>query len=403
MLPSFYRINHFIKKEMQMKKLLLFVVSLSLMGLMTADRAQAQEELEISGHANVVSGWQRPMGGRPVSGTEGILNDGLAVPGAASTDTFGFFVDEVEVDLARSFGENIRVRADLDLSAHRADANNSGNATGFVGLEQGYVTFNVPVGNGGEFLIGRFNSGIGLDGADRNDLSTISFNTVHRTLLPHNLTGARFWYGVNDNWSLDFSVVNDLNDSFGTTDMPSLGLDVNWTNGDEGRQTWVRISGAGGPETAAKKRYSFLGDLSANIAAGESFDIGIEGTYRQDNAAAGAADNAQYMAGVLQVGYAFSDIWDGTLRYGFTWDLDGDGAGAGGGSAVGSANPLAANTIAVVGLGIDGTQHDLSLATGYQITDGAKFVLEGRMDLTRPAAGGTGFTPGFAGGFLYSF
>ena len=379
-----------------MKKLLLIVVSLSLMGLVAIDNVQAQEELEISGNVNVVTGWQRASK-NAVSGASGILNDGLAGPGAVTTDVFGFALDEVEVDLARSFGENIRTRADIDFTAHRADANNPGAAQA-VGLEQGYVTFNVPVGNGGEFLIGRYNSGIGLDPIDRDELSTISFNTIHRSLLPHNMTGARFWYGINDNWSFDLYLVNSLSDSF-ATDIPSFGFDLNWAKGDEGRQSWVRFSGAGGPESALKKHWSFLGDLSADVALGEAFNFGLEGTYRQDNATAAAADNAQYFGGVLQLRYAFSDIWDGTLRYGFTWDLD-----AGGGAAtVGTANPLASNTIAAVGLGLDGTQHDFSLATGYQITDGAKFVLEGRMDVTRTAAGATGYTPGFAGGFLYNF
>ena len=47
--------------------------------------------------------------------------------------------------------------------------------------------------------------------------------------------------------------------------------------------------------------------------------------------------------------------------------------------------------------------HSLSLATSYQITDGAKLVVEGSMDLSKPSAGGTGMTPGVAAMFAYSF
>ncbi len=214
-----------------MKKLIAMAVAIAVVGFMGVTDVRAEGDLEVSGHVNIVSGWQRTHGNSTLAPGQaaGLLNDGLVAPGPASTDQFHFFVDEVELDLAKQFGENIRLRADLDFTPA---GNRVGPAAGQVGVEQAYITVNVPLGNGAELLFGRFNSGIGLDPIDRNELSTISFSTIHRTLLPHNITGMNFYYGISENWSFDFFVVNDLQDAgVGvTTDIPSLGFTVEWSN-----------------------------------------------------------------------------------------------------------------------------------------------------------------------------
>lgn len=382
-----------------MKKLLVVAVAVALALPAIVARAEEGSELEISGNVTTIAGWQRPSR-NPNPGSDGILNDGLAGPGALTTDTFGFFVDQVELDLAKSFGENIRIRADLDFSPHRAPA------AGGVYVEQAYVTANIPAGNGIEFLLGRFNSGIGLDPIDRNEMSTVSFSTVHRTLLPHNITGLRFGYDFSEATRLEAFVVNNLNgDVFapGTaadTDIPSFGFNLSYKWGEEGNKSWIKFNGAGGPEGATKRGWSFLGDLNGNFAVSDAFWIGAEGIYRQDDGGILGAENAQYMAGQLKGRYAFSDVWDGTLRYAFTWDLDNGQAGGVPAAGLVPANP----TFAATGLGAAGTMHSVSIATGYQITDGARLVIEGNVDLFRPSAGGgMSMTPGLAGMFAYSF
>ncbi len=381
-----------------MRKLLVLAVAAALASLVVLDaRAEEGSELEISGNVTTVTGWQRPSSNPTFGLSDGILNDGLAAPGGLTTDTFGFFVDQVELDLAKSFGENIRIRADLDFSPHRAPA------AGGVFVEQGYVTANIAAGNGLEFLLGRFNSGIGLDPIDRNEMSTVAFGAVHRTLLPHNITGMRIGYDFSEATRLETFVVNNLNGDVtapGTaadSDIPSFGFNLSYAWGEEGNKSWVKFNGAGGPEGATKKGWSFLGDLNGNFAVSDAFWIGAEGVYRQDDS--GAGDNAQFIAGQLKGRYAFSDVWDGTLRYSFVWDLDEAQAVIPAGGIV-VANP----TYGAEGLGAAGQLHQISLATGYQITDGARFVVEGGVDLSKfSAGGGTGLTPGIAGMFAYSF
>ncbi|MDO8644228.1 MAG: hypothetical protein Q7S00_04580, partial [bacterium] len=117
----------------------------------------------------------------------------------------------------------------------------------------------------------------------------------------------------------------------------------------------------------------------------------------------GTGGNAQFIAGLLQTTYEFSDIWDGTLRYGFTWDLDSSDISYVAPLANGTAAVLAAGTSA--GLGANGTLHDLALATGYQIADGAKVIFEGRFDLSNPSAAGVArtYSAGIGTQFAYSF
>ncbi len=384
-----------------MKKLLVVAVAAALALPAIVARAEEGSELEISGNVTTVTGWQRPSR-NPGFPDAGILADGLAAPGPLTTDTFGFFVDQVELDLAKSFGENIRIRADLDFSPHRMNAGG-----GQVEIEQSYVTANIPAGNGIEFLVGRFNSGIGLDPIDRNEMSTVSFSSVHRVLLPHNITGIRFGYDFSEATRLEVFVVNKLSDAApgALTDIPSFGLNLSYKWGEEGNKSWVKFNGAGGPEGPTKKGWSFLGDLNGNFAVSDAFWIGAEGMYRQDDGGLIGAENAKYFGGQLKARYAFSDVWDGTLRYGFVWDLENGGAGGVPAAGLVPANPVNIATTGIgTGLGAQGQMHSVSLATSYQITDGAKFVVEGSCDFSHFRAGGSmGLTPGVAGMFAYSF
>jgi hypothetical protein len=397
-----------------MRKISFYAVALALTCLVTSPSSRAEEAgmLELTGSAVSVTGWQRASTGKYLDTTAGVLADGLAVPAAAGTEQFGFFIDQVEVDLAKSFGENIRFRADLDFAPFTGGATpgrvgplaiTSGGTADFL-VEQIYTTANIPAGNGMELLVGRFNSGIGLDPIDRGELSTVSYSSAHRLILPHNMTGARLGYDFTDSFRWETFVVNDLADRApaATSPIPSLGFNALWSWGGEEDMSWFKFSGAGGPETPGlMKHWSFLGDAALQYGLSDSTSLGVEGVYRQDNATTGATDNDQYMGGTLKLGYGFSDVWDGTLRYGFTWDLD---AGSGG-SAVTVANNTFSPGLAGT-LTNGGVRHDLALATGYAITDAARFGLEGRVDLTNPSAaanGSSGQNFGFAGVFAYNF
>lgn len=381
-----------------MKKLVILAVAVALASMVSTARAEDSSELSISGNVTTVTGWtqaNKAGSGRTAFVNEGLLNDGLAALGANGTSTFGFFVDQVELDLAKSFGENIRIRSDIDFSP---TGPGKGGAGGDLLVEQAYGTVNIPAGNGLELLVGRFNSGIGFDPIDRHELNTISFSMAHRSFLPHNLTGLRLGYDWTDHTRWEVFAVNDLGDrgiGAANTDIPSLGSNLSYNWGEEGNLNWVKLNVSAGPEQGTKKRWTFLGDIAADIAATEAFRIGGEGFYRQDD---GVGGNAQFVGGQVNGTYSFSDVWDGTLRYGFTWDWDSTQAGA---TVVAATNDLQG----FPGLGYAGVNHELSLATGYKVTDGVKFTLEGRVDAAKASAAGSkmGFGYGLGGMFAYSF
>ena len=84
---------------------------------------------EASGHIFTGAGWQRyktqgaTVVPNDISGTlPGVIGEyadtsAITSAGVNREDVFRFFVDEFELDIAKTFGENIRVRADLDFGS----------------------------------------------------------------------------------------------------------------------------------------------------------------------------------------------------------------------------------------------------------------------------------------------
>lgn len=390
----------------------------------------ADTGLEISGHVFSGAGWQRykttttapttaPV---DVNGTEaGVIGEYSnttfgAVGGANKEDVFKFFVDEFEVDLAKSFGENIRVRADLDFGSETLFSgprftNGSGTGDGVGTLvEQAYATANIPVGNGMEFLLGRFNAPMGFESNDVVSNDTISRSIIYRALRPHTFTGAKFYYAFSDMIDFHFYIVNSgLTHDDGdvvdvNTDIPGGGFRLGFHWGEEGKQSHVALNGATGQDhptvaSGMKRHITFMGDLDFQWWATDNFAIGGEGLYRQIDNSIAASRNGKYIGGLLNLHYDFSDVWDGTLKYAWAHDVNGPMAGVTVTSlATGAAQSL---TGAIAG----GQQnHEMALATNYSITDGAKLRLEGGYTYLDPSgAANNQHIFGFAGGFAYEF
>ncbi len=312
---------------------------------------------------------------------------------APKSDHFSFFVDEVELDLMKSFGENIRLRADLDF----ARVNSAGiGMAGFV-LEQAYATANIPVGNGIEFMLGRFNAPIGFEAVDVNENDTISKSVLVTGLRPANLTGMKIYYAFSDLVDLHFYVVNTLTQDSDVkiNDVPSLGFRLGFNWGDKGNESTFGFSGFFGPESrVSNKHFTFGGDLDLNWWITEAFALGIEGIFRRDNAAPQVAGsvNTNHFGGLLNLHYAFSDVWDGTLKYVFAKQTKP------------YANAVAAPVAGATGLtGAQQYMHQIALAGGYAIADGAKLKLEGRFDIIKPTGGSKEYVMGGALAFAYDF
>lgn len=399
-----------------MKKILLLVLALAFISTAAyAEDKYVTGGFEAAGHVmtglgyqhftkNYVAGQYLPFDSDAIGYDPGVLGKyiGRSFPPGRS-DAFSFFVDEVELDIMKSFGENIRLRADIDFGRVAS----SGFWTNAILLEQAYATANIPLGNGIEFLLGRFNTPIGFEAADVAENDTISKSILVQGMRPENTTGLKIYYAFSDLVDLHFYVVNTLfgDTTFKKSDAPSAGFRLGFNWGAEGQESTVGISGLFGPESRlSNKHYTYGSDVDLNWWITESFALGAEALFTMANklsAVPGVANSNEkvtVMAGLLNLHYLFSDVWDGTLKYVFAKQF----------------KPVTGAAVTAVGGfysdyfggGIRQAVHQIALAGGYSVADGAKLKLEGRVDLLRPGKN-TGLSKsyvyGVAAAFAYNF
>ncbi len=384
-----------------MKKFIIAVLAVSVIGMfsMTASAAESVAGgFEASGHVMAGMGYQH-QNNKPA--TEATFDDqyfsfagpiGRYVNSAGpKEDHFEFFVDELELDLMKSFGENIRLRADIDFGRFNSGSNLYVGG-GAIDLEQAYATANIPLGNGIEFMIGRFNVPIGFESVDASENDTISKSILIRSgIRPTNTTGAKFYYAFSDLVDLHFYLANRLtrdNMRAKINDIPSLGFRLGFNWGEQGNESTFGISAFFGPEhdVDSKKHFTMGTDLDLNWWVTESFALGLEGIFRKDNAVNAAAANMMTFGGLLNAKYLFSDVWDGTLKF-----------------AMANQNKANNGQWDFIGGGVKQSVYEVSLAGNYAIADGAKLKLEGRGDILKPSGGGTQYVYGGALAFAYDF
>ncbi|MBI1908871.1 MAG: outer membrane beta-barrel protein [Deltaproteobacteria bacterium] len=353
------------------------------------EREARQNSLRLSGNITTLTGWQRSDSQALDSGTgpRGIFGDGLAnINYGTNGSTVGLFVDQLELAIDKRFSELLSLRADLDISPYR-DYNRDNKNTDVqdvVQLEQ--ATTGIHPADWLTLDVGRFNSGFGLEPIDRNELAGVSFSSVHRFLVPLNVTGVRMTVTTGA-WLWDLYAVNDLADNGinVTSDAPSGGTNVRFSWGEEAKN-WVKLSFAGGPESTKVRPLTFMGDLSLKIRPFERLELSAEGAYRQENGnnCGDGRPNCRYLGGDLQVRAIPWEQWNTYLRAGYLRDYNHGGRSG------------AAQYI------IDG-----SLGVSYLFNDMAKVVLEYRIDYQDPKGSDPltdpTFTHGIAVETAYSF
>jgi hypothetical protein len=400
-----------IKERRNMKKFTLAVLALAIAAFI-ATSAQAEEKyvaggFEASGNIVVGGGWTHNTSkfAWTYATTDGDYGYGPGVLGkymnpfqSPKSDQFSFFVDQVELDLMKSFGENIRLRADLNFGRTAS----SGFVQPAFVLEQAYATANIPIGNGLEFLLGRFNTPIGFESVDVIDNDTISKSVLVTGLRPANTTGLKLYYSFSDLVDLHFYIVNTLTQDSDVkiNAIPSFGLRLGFNWGEKGNQSTFGFSPFFGPETrGSNKHFTLGGDFDLNWWITEAFALGAEGLFRRDANAVNVVGyvpdaNNTYIGGLLNLHYAFSDVWDGTLKYVFAKQYHGSNGGA----------VLPGDTTWMNLTGGQQALHQIALAGGYQVADGAKMKMEGRFDIVNPAgASNTYYNYGLALAFAYNF
>jgi hypothetical protein len=359
----------------------------------------AQAELEISGSVTTMVGYQHDnVNAGNTTGSGGLTQGDLRWAPTARADHFGFLVDQAELDVENEFGENIMARMDLDF----IDLG-SPSASAFF-LEQAYVTANLGIGNGMEFLVGKFNAPVGLESVDRHENVFSTYTPGWVFLEPTQVLGMKFYYDFSDTWNFDFAVVNSMNGSGLNSGLPSAILRVGANWGDEGRESFWHIALGFGPEYSGvtgaagaagavshNTHYDALLATWGNFALGEYWDLGWELVGRRSNTVVGATNQSAF-AGQLYGVYQASDVWTVQFRGAYFHEF----------SALAAAS-TGASTTGTTWSGHQGKTYSGTLGATYQITDDAHMKLEYRFDLA--ATTGTA-NPQFHTGvaeFGYSF
>ncbi|MCP5468742.1 MAG: outer membrane beta-barrel protein [Deltaproteobacteria bacterium] len=348
-----------------MKKIITLAGALSL-ALLTGT-INAEAPLEISGNATVMMGWQHDDGGAlPGPGGEFSMVRGLRAP---NRDTFNFYLDQVEIDIEKSFGDKIRLRADLDFGRALSGSGRSTEGANFV-VEQAYMTVGVL---GGELAIGRFNAPVGYYLVDRVDNPTISYANIYNFLTPTNMTGAKMHWEFDNGLDLQVYAVNSMFDCLqiggscltgprtgpGTADsaIPSFGTRLGYNWGSEETASTIGLAYIAGPEQGQNAHWDHLVDLDFAIKATENLLIAGEAIYYQRNNLSGVTGpNAKFIGGLLVLDWQMNELWDLYGSYGYVHDIQG------------------------VVTGLDQQVHNGVIGFGYKITDDAKFKMEYRLD-----------------------
>jgi len=378
-----------------MKKLL----TLAVIAALTLSSV-AYAELELSGNVTTGMAYQYDSAnaintstGNAAAGAGGITQGDMRFAPANSSTHFGFYVDQAEIDVDSEFGENIRARVDLDF----IDLG-SPSVSAFL-LEQAYVTVNVGVGNGMEFLLGKFNAPFGLESVDRHENAFPTYTPGYLFLVPTQVMGTKLYYDFSDNWNFDLAIVDSMNNTLaGNSPYPSGILRVGAIWGDEGRESYFHLAGGFGPEhntavgqSQEDRHFDMLGMMWGNFAFGDYWDLGFDYSYRSTNTLTGAT-NMRAMAGQLIAKYQASDVWTVQMRGAAFWEFSAFAAGTSGASTSGGTFS-----------GFHGKTYSGSFAATYQITDGAEMTVEYRFDYAAAVgAANANFHTGVAE-FAYSF
>ncbi len=346
-----------------MKKLLTFAVIAAF-----AFSSAAWAELELSANVTTMAGFQMDdSNAGPIGGglTQGEL------PWATSADSyhFGFVVDQAELDVENEFGENIMARFDVDFW----DAMNAAGVTGLQ-LEQGYITANLPIGNGMEFLLGVHNAPAGLESIDRHENLFSTYTPGFLFLNVKRVLGAKLYYEFNDVWSFDLAVLNSLN-GFPVdfdSDYPSglFRLGAKW--GDEGNQSNINLALGYGFEHSDilgdnNTDADMYGNLWGVFALNDAWDLGLEAVYRSSATQIGGDNATAYQAQLFAV-YEVNDVW--TIQGRGFYYADANTGGF-----------TSTNATQWWNGSFEGTTMSGTLGATYTITDGAKMKMEYRLDI----------------------
>lgn len=131
-----------------------------------------------------------------------------------------------------------------DTSSGLFDLGNNGD------LEQAYVAFNIPLGNGVKVQFGKFVTPIGYELVENEQNPNWTSGNQWTFIEPFTHTGVQLGYKLNSSWEVQFLVFQGWDIVKDNNESKSFMGHINYTPNDA---TWVGLTVFGGPEQSDKK------------------------------------------------------------------------------------------------------------------------------------------------------
>ncbi len=333
---------------------------------------------EITGFLNVGAGFQHysrdPItknlnGGSAFGGSLGAVLPGVnggpaPVPGE---DYLLAFIDNLELDIVKSFGKRARLRADLYFARPL-----SGSAVGTTSVEHAYLAVTLSEKYGAELALGRIGLETGIEPYERYSLDTISESVLsNASMYPGPVTAMQLAFTPIDDVTLYLLAANGMTDDtlIRTTAIPSgIGIvEVNWGDPDQGNG--IVITADVSPDSDANGHLTYGGNIDLYQYVLPNLQLSLEGLARRDNAIAGGV-NTTYAAALGNLRWDITKRWYAVFKYAYAWQ---SAAGNGFYNLTGAHQQL----------------HEAWIGFGHYLADTVKLKWEVRMDVTDPAVGAT--------------
>lgn len=291
----------------------------------------------------------------------------LSVSGFVDTSYFydlnaeagSFSLDAAKIILNKQLSSYASVYARLGFYNPSTDV-----VAGEIEISEAYVTLTAPVGDGLNFMIGKFYAPVGFESVDAPDMYQYSHALVFDYGIPLFFTGVMASYDFGDMASLGLYITNgwdaNINENgeytgglrLGVTPFEGLGLGLSATYGSE--------NAVGKQRTMLDVDLAF--DYVENLMIGAEFNMGSEEGAIPAANPGDDPDDATWNGFLVMAHYDFTDWMGLTLRYDMFNDPDdfriGDGVPDG------------------------QTRTAITVAPTFVIADGAGALIEYRMDMS---------------------
>ncbi len=304
--------------------MLFFVFWFALAGQAFAD----DKERDVSSRLSAVEKQLEEVKNKVESGT------GIQISGFVDTSFFyddnarssTFSLDEVEADFVKEISTGISVRADLNF--RNVDDDDGSLSTDDV-LEQGYVTFRLPLARSIELTFGKFNAPIGFELLDPVDMYQFSHALVFNLGIPTNVTGAMLAAQLASPVDLSIYLVNGWDNISDNNKDKTMGGRIGFTPIENFNFGISAIYGAEGDNEDGDQR--FVLDLDATLNLSDSTLFGLEVNYgTEENLPTSLpvpGRDVDWFGLLLMAHHDFTSWLGATLRYDFFDDNDGGRTG----------------------------------------------------------------------------